>query len=369
MSKIEDIEKLRGFACILVFFQHIVWICPFAFLVDITPNCMKIGSGGVQIFFAISGFVITLSLRDKLAEISGDNFLERLHSAGNKIKAFYKRRFFRIVPVLMLVWAMLGLFLFCTEENSRWMTAFFRLPFEIISGAYPYVIDKYDIVERVHFAGSGPFWTLAVEFQFYIIWPIVMLLCKNDNARAITALVGGTIALFLFQPLVTTFFGFKYYGLYNNVSELLFGAFFAMIYDKAKDYTAKNKLAVTLAMLAAFIAVWIFPAVLPQGDFCMHSIVSIAAIFTLVMAVFEDGGFSIPGVTQFLSFLGKRSYSFYAVQLTTASFVSWFVNSIYFPVQNATPFLQFLVFLVVLCLVTEIVYNYVEKPSRKLGQS
>lgn len=367
MNKIEDIEKLRGLACILVFIQHIVWICPYRFLYDVTPDFMKIGSGGVQIFFAISGFVITLSLRNKLAGIVGDTFLERLHAAGDRIKAFYKKRFFRIIPVMMLVWVMLGIFLFCTESGTRWMTGFFRLPCEIISGIYPYVIEKHDVAERVHFAGSGPFWTLAVEFQFYIIWPIVMLMCKNDNARTLTPLICGFIALFLAQPITTSFLKFRYYALYNNVAELFFGAFFAMIYDQTKNYTAKHKAAVTFSMLIAFFAVWIFPNVLPQNDFCMHSAVSIAAIFMLVTAVFENGGFSIPLVTPFLSFLGRRSYSFYAVQLTTASIAAWFVNSIYFPIDNATPFLQFLFFVIVLCFVTEIVYNFVEKPSRKLG--
>lgn len=368
MKKIDDIEKLRGFACILVFIQHIALICPYAFLVNLLPQYLSLGSGGVHIFFAISGFVITLSLRNKLANISGDTFLERLRSSGAPLLSFYKRRFFRIMPAMLVVWTVVGIFLTCTEENCGWVNAFFRVPFEIVTGTYPYIVDKFAFVERVHCAGTGPFWTLAVELQFYVIWPIVMLLCKNDNIRAIISLVLGFIALFFVQPITTVTIGYQYYALFNNVSELFFGSFFALIYDQTKNYAAKNRLATTLAMIGAFAVIWTFLGLLGDHLFFIHMSISIAAIFALVLAVFSSEGFVIPIVTDTLAFLGKRSYSFYVCQLATASIVMWFLDSIYCPVKNATPLLQFLIFVCTLSLVTEIVYNLVEKPSRKLGQ-
>lgn len=369
MRKIEDIEKLRGFACILVFIQHIIWICPYQFLRSALPDCLMLGSGGVRIFFAISGFVITLSIREKFLSAAGDTFIERLQASKSALISFYKKRFFRIAPVVMLTWIVLGLFLFATEKNNDWMAHFFGAPFEIITGVYPYVVDKFAFVQRVHCAGTGPFWTLAVELQFYIIWPIVLLLCKNDNIRTITSLFLGSLFLFVVQPIMTASTEYQYYAIYNNVAELFFGAFFAMIYDKKTDYTAKNKIGTTIAMLVALTIIWTFPTLISEQVFYGHTAVSIAGIFALVLAVFCANGFNIPVVTNFLSFLGKRSYSFYVVQLTTATIIAWFTNSIYFPIKEATPFLQFLVFVCALSLVTEIVYNLVEKPSRKLGQS
>lgn len=368
MKKIEDIEKLRGFACILVFIQHIMWICPYPFLGSILNKYLTLGSGGVRIFFAISGFVITLSLRDKFANISGENFLERLRTSSGVLISFYKKRFFRIAPVVGVVWAVLGIFLFATENNSDWMPHFFGAPLEIVTGVYPYVVDKFAFVQKVHCAGTGPFWTLAVELQFYVLWPIVLLLCKNDNIRTITSLFLGCLFLFVVQPIMTSTMGFQYYAIYNNVAELFLGAFFAMIYDKKSDYVSANKLATTIAMISVLAIVWTFPSLIESQAFYGHMAVSIAGILSLVLAVFCNNSFKIPVLTDVLLFLGKRSFSFYAVQLTTATIITWFINSIYFPIKGATPFLHFLVFICALSLVTEIVYNFVEKPSGKLGQ-
>ncbi len=52
---LDDIGRLRGFACILVFIQHIMWIAPYNFLVQSLPSWLSIGSGAVHVFFAISG--------------------------------------------------------------------------------------------------------------------------------------------------------------------------------------------------------------------------------------------------------------------------------------------------------------------------
>ena len=367
MKKIEDIEKLRGLACILVFIQHMVWICPFVFLSDVLPKAFQHGSGGVAIFFAISGFVITLSLRDKLANVVGDTFLERVRSSTATISLFYKKRFLRVMPVMLTVWCVLGIFFLCSEKDANWLIPFLRVPFEVVSGIYPYIVENFVEYGKVHLYGMGPFWTLAVEIQFYIAWPIVMLLCKNDNIRAIVSLLCGALFLIVVQPLAIGFYGFKYYALYNNIPALFFGSFFAMIFDAKKEYNVKNKLAVIFGMLASFIAVWCFNSILPEENFFTHTIEAIFAILMLVLAVFANGKFEIPVITKILLFLGRRSYSFYAVQLTAATIVTWFIHSIYFPIKNSTPFLQFIVLLVVLSLVTEIVYNCIEKPSRKLG--
>lgn len=367
MKKLEDIEKLRGLACILVFIQHIVLICPFTFLAQALPQWLWVGSGGVHVFFAISGFVVTLSLMDKLATVSGDTFIDRLKNARTTLKSFYSKRFFRIMPVMMFVWVILGIFLLCTEGNFKWLNGFFRVPIEVLCGMYQYSVEAYIGYEKVHAAGAGPFWTLAVESQFYLLWPVVLLMCKNNNSRAILSLLTGLFFLFVVMPISISTFGYKYYAIYNNISGLFLGSFFGLVFDPNKDYNLKNKYVVSLVMLIGFIVVWTFRNLLPDDNFVMHVVVGITSVFMVVVAAFANGAFRIPFITSFLEFLGRRSYSFYAIQLTLANIVMWYVNSIYFPIQNSTPFLQFLVYVCVLFLSTEVVYNYIERPSRKIG--
>ena len=67
---LEDIERLRGFACLLVLIHHISFICPLRYIYNIVPYRLLLGEGGVFVFFAISGFVVTLSLREKIAKLS-----------------------------------------------------------------------------------------------------------------------------------------------------------------------------------------------------------------------------------------------------------------------------------------------------------
>ena len=66
---LEDIERLRGFACLIVLIHHIAFICPLRYVYNIVPHRLLLGEGGVFIFFAISGFVVTLSLREKIAKL------------------------------------------------------------------------------------------------------------------------------------------------------------------------------------------------------------------------------------------------------------------------------------------------------------
>lgn len=148
----DDIEKLRGFACILVLLQHVIWICPYYFIIELVPKWLSVGSGGVRIFFAISGFVITYSLADKLECLRG-NFLENLNKARDWIFKFYSKRFFRIFPVVFAVILALGVFLQLTETSSNWQLGLLRAPIEILFGTFNNAVDV--LLRKVLFIHRG----------------------------------------------------------------------------------------------------------------------------------------------------------------------------------------------------------------------
>jgi peptidoglycan/LPS O-acetylase OafA/YrhL len=369
---LNDIERLRGFACILVLIQHIAWIVPMRFIHNILPFHLLVGSGGPFIFFAISGFVVTLSLRDKLEKAQGAMFLDRLRGAGEILCSFYKKRFFRIFPVASLVMFFTFVYLLISEDNFSWLATALRIPIEVFLGVYNYSIEYFQSSEKIH-SCIGSFWTLAIEAQFYFLWPIFLLLFKNNDVRASVSLWTGCVILFIIQPACIHFFGFHYYSCYGTLPSLFLGSFLGFIYKKNDGECAVNisrRLTVCVtAILAMYI--WYYPNSLDR--ICYSKIVlHLLSVALVAWCAYVKGSFDIPVIGKFFQYLGSRSYSFYAVQLIVASYVVFYTDSIYFSKNSLSQYdfclYQLLIFFAVLFPVTEIMYRFVEVPLRKIGR-
>ena len=365
----EDIEKLRALACILVLIQHIYWICPYQSLIDMLPKWLSIGSGGVAVFFAISGFVITLSLSDKLEQMTG-NFLENVFQAKEWLVTFYKKRFFRIFPVVAVVIAACWCYLSFCEDLGNLFPVLFKVPFEILFGVFNNTVDYFVGADRYHCAGIAPFWTLAVESLFYMIWPLVLLAFKSNSHRAIVSLICGFLFVFVINPGCHYYLNYNYYWTVDNLGELFFGAFFAFLYKSGFNIDC-SKLGSKIAVLLSMFVVWYYPSVMGESRVLYYdTVTSCSAIFTVMCCAFCKGCLDLPGLNKALTYLGSRSFSFYACQLTLANFVVWFTNTIYFPKETFSKEgfaqIQLIIFIIALFFVTEILYRVVERPSRAI---
>ena len=147
-----ELNSLRGLACLAVLFFHGLWayIPQTAtgfqgFLRDSTSG----GHYGVNLFFVLSGFLITGILLDS-------------KNRADYFKRFYKRRVLRILPAYYIMIALLALyglslrFLGLSLLHIANLAPAFGVPL-----AY------------------GPFWSLAVEEQFYLIWPAIVRRCPT----------------------------------------------------------------------------------------------------------------------------------------------------------------------------------------------
>lgn len=368
---LEDIERLRGFACLIVLIHHIAFICPLKFLYNLVPYHFMSGESGVYIFFAISGFVVTLSLREKIEQLAGANFLERIKSAKSLICSFYKRRFFRIFPVMLLGVLMTGVFLVLSEPNNKWIISWTRSIPELFCGVFQYSEELFQYAgDNLHNGGMGPMWTLAVESQFYMLWPLLLILCGSNNSRAIMSFCVGASFLFIIQPTIAGFVGIKYYAMYNDLPALLLGAFLAFIYDPeiGKNVGKRSAKFITAALA---IGLWYYPNAIGRTYFCRMP-VSIGSVLLVMYCAFVKDSFNFPLLGRIFKFLGSRSYSFYIIQLPLANLVVYYTNSIYFPKESLSNYefylYQLLIYFVVLSLGTEITYRFIEKPIRKLGR-
>lgn len=368
----DDIERLRGFACILVLLQHLHWICPYYFVISIVPSWLSIGSGAVHVFFAISGFVITYSLSDKLKNLNG-SFLDNLKTSRDWISKFYLKRFFRIFPLVFVVTVICGAYLQITNSESHWQLSLLKSPLEIFVGTFNNSVEAFVSKNTIYTSGMGPFWTLAVESQFYALWPLVLILCKNNNQRAIVSLSLGLIFALLINPLSNMYLGEHYYWTSNNVAELFLGSFLAYLY-KIEFKINLSKIGANFLSLFLMFVIWFYPSALQEVGkvFYGNVIETVSSVLLVMLCVFNEGSFCFFGLNKIFTYLGQRSFSFYSIQLTLANIVMWFSNSIYFPKDGLSQseffFYQFLIFTGLLLLSTELLYRFIERPSRKLGR-
>ena len=176
---IPAIDGLRAVAVIAVMLYHlgVSWI-PGGFL-------------GVDLFFVISGYVITRLLLDSIQR-----------SGGLDLRAFYKSRLRRLLPPLafMIVTTTLFIGVWAPDTIKRLLT---DTPFAL-TGIMNWwlVFEQQDYFESI---GRPPLlqhtWSLAVEAQFYLIWPLILLLVLRQLGRrvipaaALTIAIGSGIAL------------------------------------------------------------------------------------------------------------------------------------------------------------------------------
>jgi peptidoglycan/LPS O-acetylase OafA/YrhL len=174
IQHIPAIDGLRAIAVAAVVFYHLgfPWI-PGGFL-------------GVDLFFVISGYVITRLLLDSIAR-----------SGGLDLRGFYKARARRLLPpmIFMIVVTAFYVTIWAQDSVKRFLT---DIPFSLTGTMNWWLVFKQqDYFEAI---GRPPLlqhtWSLAVESQFYLIWPVLLLLILKRFGKKVIPLAALVIALF-----------------------------------------------------------------------------------------------------------------------------------------------------------------------------
>jgi len=166
--RIPQLDGLRGVAVLLVFCVHI-------FPVQLPGSFI-----GVDIFFVLSGFLITSLL-----------LIEQRESGGICLRAFYWRRVLRLVPALLV---MLTLYV-------AFLPAIFGRDHLIAAASSLYAMN-WVLAFKLGPAGFlAHTWSLAIEEQFYLLWPMALiLLLRWGSSRSLTPiLIGSIIAVIVWR--------------------------------------------------------------------------------------------------------------------------------------------------------------------------
>lgn len=228
-----ELDVLRGCAILAVILDHgLYWsgatssIRVLRLFIEFT----KVGWIGVNLFFVLSGFLITGILIDT-------------KGSRTYYRKFYQRRALRILP------AYLALVLFLIL--IRWLTIPSAIPILLFLANYPQIPIIF------HLGGYGPFWSLAVEEQFYLIWPAIV---GRTSARAVTIL---SVALCIIEPFLRWLsassrlpLGETLTATYLIADNLALGAL-AALFARSRYGTTRNAIKLGLILCLAGLAIFI----------------------------------------------------------------------------------------------------------------
>ena len=279
-AKRRDIQALRGVSVLLVIFYHY------------NIGGFKGGFLGVDIFFVISGFVIT----QKIATGSG--------SVRAQLLSFYQSRARRILPVSLL--SLLGIaiassFLLSPLNLHQYMVegigVLLTIPNLIfLNQNTDYLSQSLDPSPFLHF------WSLGIEEQFYLVWPLLFLLFLRKRKKAVYVLTG----LSLVFALLTTYNFSEVYSFYLPTSrawELLIGASLAV--SKKTIEGAKKNLVACIGWGGVVLSV-----ILIGSDQPTPGVSTILPVLSAGLIILADAKLS---TNRFLEWLGDLSFPLYLV--------------------------------------------------------
>jgi peptidoglycan/LPS O-acetylase OafA/YrhL len=327
------LDGLRAFAVLAVLAGHLK--LPFS----------QRGALGVDVFFALSGFLITVLLVE-----------EWQRSRSIRLIEFYKGRLLRLYPALLLMLFLVG---FITPAREY-----------IISSLLYFTNWVIALKIRPLNLELGHTWTLAIEEQYYLLWPpFLLFLLKRLPARKVVLFPLALAALSLVLRIIswTTIHDFWRYnaGTDMHADGLLLGSAFglAAAFGLLPD-GQKFRKALRVALLVAIAAMVYVCVINPQSDgfFAYIGVTGMALTTLLIVSQLVlypskllKRIFEFPPLVK----IGKISYGLYLWQVPIIVLVNLEALGL-----NSTQ--SSLVKVVLIFLITIFSYRYVEKPVQQV---
>ncbi len=312
-----NLDGLRFFAFFAVFINH-AFVCLGYYNRDkhfefIRENFLKNGDIGVSFFFVLSGFLITYLL------------LKEKETAGKiSITNFYIRRVLRIVPLYYLV-VVLGLYIipfainqvplnFPLNISTSQLNSWYYLTF---TGNFDYV---YNGVSNVIL---GVLWSVSVEEQFYLFWPLVIVFVPRKYLLSCFVLIimGSTAFRYFYSEGSAIIL--KFHSL-SCITYLAMGAIIAHLSTKEKIISLMRKLPKYVIVIIYLVGFGCIPLRLYTWKFGVHYVllaslvpVLLSAFFAFIIMEqnFAEHSFYKISRLKTISLLGKYTYGMYCYHM------------------------------------------------------
>jgi peptidoglycan/LPS O-acetylase OafA/YrhL len=305
------LDVLRGLAISIVVFYHNFGSVSF----------FRFGWMGVDLFFVLSGFLIT----DLLLKSRETKFYFR---------NFYVRRVLRIFPLyylVLLAFYILSPILFSEKgpdttfsyynENKLWFWSYFQNWLMVHKGPAP-----------VPFLSH--FWSLAVEEQFYIFWPILIFFVKNLDRlkKVILGLIGLAVVVrictWAAHPHEVEVF---YCNTLTRMDSLLVGCFLAVHLKQGKEISISTIKVILLSFIMLIVASLAIFGNVRQDNMLFPTVgYSISAAFfgAILYLLVRHETHLLPWLKHLkaLSFLGKISYGMYVYHIPIYLILNYLIS-------------------------------------------
>ena len=344
MRHIPALDGLRGVAVIAVMLFHFG-----------TRELVPGGFLGVDVFFVLSGFLVTSLLLE-----------EWKRSGSIDVRGFYGRRFFRLAPALPLLFvayaAVTTFRLSAGVASDSEPAGLIITAFATLAGLLNWV-PVFTTIAHV----PGHLWSVSVEMQFYLVWPLILLgaLRMGLSRSALFKLVCGLAVASVVAPALLELEGWHriYFGSDYRLHGLLFGSAVACWYATApQSPVAARPWAIVVACAVALLVTLTLTVPTHRVPSALFAVPATALASTVLVAsllrpetAWVGRWLEVPA----LRYVGTRSYGLY---LWHYALMQWF------RMLGLDSVLVAAVLFVLTFAVAELSYRLVESPASRWGR-
>ena len=337
-----EIDGLRAISVCAVILYH-------AQITIFGHQLFKGGFIGVDIFFVISGYLITSIILKELVTTGSFSF-----------KYFYERRIRRILPIYLLVGFVVIFICYLILPHK-----IFNFNFSSFLSSLPFLSNYFFYNEALQYSAVGNTdilllhtWSLSVEEQFYLIFPFLFLfLFRKLNYRTIF------VFIFISGIILSTYLSiikpsFSFFSLPTRFFELLFGTLICLFEKDIKEKFEKySKIFSLIGLILIIISILCF-----SHDTLHPSYITLLPLFgaslIIIFSTFRDYVTKILSSKLFV-FTGLISYSLYLWHYPIFLIVK------YLNLVEGLIYKKILLFLFIF-IISYLSYKFIEKPFRKI---
>lgn len=341
-SFLTKIHGLRGFSILLVLLFHFF------------ETVFRGGYLGVDIFFVISGYIVTKSTYKYWPNKKNDIF--------EFIKMFYVNRIARLLPVGLLVStvSLLLALVFTSNVETATLVNFYKSSLLGFTNILLFINQQNYFSQSQEFNFFTQTWSLGVEEQFYVIYSLLICLVPFLSKKIVSLFVGITVVSFLANMSFLRFSSDEahFFLLPFRLWEMSLGVFVFLEQERIKSIFQKAgkffEIYAPLALIAAFFIKY-SPNSFP---FPILAILLPAVIYVIACSDIEKGSkFDQILNSKFLSFFGTISYSLYLIHWPVVVFIKYTFGKSFVPMAIG---------MVISILLAYIVTHNFESPLNKI---
>ena len=356
-KKFHYIDCLRGIAIVLVIATHLKGIIPNCS--DVSNSMLSFGRMGVQLFFLVSACTLYLSWQNRSGE-------------STPLIKFYLRRYFRIAPLYYL-----GIVLYCAlaalshyQSTGRitWPEQF--QPFSVIFNVF--LTHGFYPPGNNNIVPGG--WSIATEFLFYIIFPLLIALLTKKGTRAWLVFVAVYITTLLCVHAIAASWGFQMtlgdYGFHSILNQLPIFLFGITAAHLRNAYLAKTQWITDLIAFPAFLSISLLIWNSPHSVMMSVLPLMVGAAFVFLMYFMSR----IPDrfFESFLApmcWIGKISFSMYICHFMIIDFLKATLPTILFQGRELSLLGLYFTTILATALVSHFSEKLIESNGIRLGKS